>query len=163
MSLLERLDKITFTNEPHDGYAREKNSNNSKNSGSSSLKINHQTDQENENGLPATAIPAIPATEMMEGDPFRVSGAAIKVFFPVINREVWLCADEKARSLIEGTGLTCLIFSDLEYILQGKPGEDRLGRLKSVCARRNTLTKEILRQFDGEVTSVRTDKENGDE
>lgn len=96
-------------------------------------------------------------------DPFLVSGAACKVFLPPLERDVWLCPDEKARSMVKDDGLPCLLFTDLVYILRGKPGEDRLSRLKRACAKRNPVTEEVLRQLNGKVTSVKTVKEYGNE
>ncbi len=87
-------------------------------------------------------------------DPFQESKAAIKVFFPVLNHDVWLCADEQAQTMVEGEGLSCLLFTDLQFILQGNPGEDRLNRLIKVCAKRHPVTEETLELFNGKITKI---------
>lgn len=89
-----------------------------------------------------------------ETDPFEESGEAVKVFFPAIGRDIWICADEKARTMVGNEGLSCLLFDDLRFILQGKPGEERRNRLIEVCARRHPVTEEVLRVFEGKITSV---------
>lgn len=90
----------------------------------------------------------------LDTDPFQDSGEAIKVFFPALNRDVWICADEKAWAMVEDEGLTCLLFIDLQFILQGKQGEDRLNRLFKVCARRHPVTEETLKLFNGKITAM---------
>lgn len=92
---------------------------------------------------------------LVESDPFLDSGTSIKVSFPALNHDVWLCSDEKARTMVEGEGLTCLLFTDIQYILQGKPGGDRLNRLHKAIARRHRVTEETLKLFNGKITSIK--------
>ena len=56
--------------------------------------------------------------------------------------------------MVEDECLTCLMFQDLQYILQGEPGEDRLNRLHNVCARRHPVTEETLKLFGGKITAM---------
>jgi len=88
-------------------------------------------------------------------DPFRQSGEAIKVYLPPLDADVWFCADEQARSKVEHEEIACFLYDDLLYIHQGKPGVERLSRLYEVYAKRHPVTTEVLKLFNGKITSIK--------
>jgi hypothetical protein len=88
-------------------------------------------------------------------DPFQVSGEAVKVFFPILKGDVWLCSDAQARERVKYEGIPCFTFEDLQYIHQGHPGAERRARLQEVYAKRHPTTERILDLFHGKVTSIK--------
>lgn len=103
-----------------------------------------------ESGTPGGTV----SGTLAELDPFQESGAAIKMFFPDLDRDIWLCSNERSWELVKNDGLICLLFSDLNFILQGKPGKDRLNRLHRVCAKRHPVTEEVVKLFNGKITKM---------
>ncbi len=87
-------------------------------------------------------------------DPFRQSGEAIKVYLPPLDADVWFCSDEQAKTRVQHEELACFLCDDLVYIHQGKPGAERLSRLYEIYAKRHPVTTEVLKLFNGKITSI---------
>ena len=88
-------------------------------------------------------------------DSFPQAIDAIKMYLPPLDADVWFCADEKAKAGVQHEELACFLYEDLEYIHQGKPGAESLGRLFEVYAKRHPVTNEIMKAFNGKITSVK--------
>ena len=101
----------------------------------------------------------IPGQAEESPDPFQVSGESIKVFFPILKGDVWLCSDAQARERVKYEGLPCFTFEDLQYIHQGRPGAERRARLQEVYAKRHPTTENILDLFHGKITSIKVKEE----
>lgn len=88
-------------------------------------------------------------------DPFQVSGEAIKVFFPILKDDVWLCSNDHVHDRVKYEGIPCFSFEDLLYIHQGHPGAERRVRLQEVYAKRHPTTESILDMFHGKIRSIK--------
>jgi hypothetical protein len=88
-------------------------------------------------------------------DTFQNSGEAVKVLFPALKGDLWLCSDAQARERVKYEGIPCFIFEDLQYIHQGRPGAERLARLQEVYAKKHTITESILDLFHGRIRSIK--------